>query len=833
MNTSTLVRDILKVRKDPPIHTLLNLWGIDGDVLVGVDLQMTRVYRLTCPDASFFGEDDADRHATALGRLLDSLPPNCTAQLLVQLRWDGGRALDAYEAAKRPEGEMARFVLSERTTFLKRRAFRRVTHYLALTTHATPQDRRRFNVGPLSMRLPDPAKTLSEVYRRRIFELGTICNNALTSLREARVAAEALSGEALMSYFYERLNPGRSAVVERPAVRPHLTLRDQVALNACQSEFDTLTMDGHHHRAIHLHIRPSVLDGRAMHRLYNELSGDYDFMVSIDSVNQEDEERSLKSKGSIADALEVVHVSPYHEAKLQKEDADALLAHTKAEDQKLYIGSVHVVLRDSNPERLTNLQNETIQAFKRLDDAVAVVADNEHLPLFLASLPGHSHLNQHTETWNTEIAARFMTATASWDGSPNPQVVIPCDDGKLLGLDLFSSEITAKHSLILGVSGEGKSVLTNTLLTSFFCADEDNHVIVIDDGGSYRRLCELLGGQYLEPTLDGKYAFNPFLSPDHAFDASGQLDADFTSFMTLLVQMMVRRPDLTNNQKTIIEKCLLGAYEKAKPDAPLLGHLREAFGRFEGDAEDVALARSFYKELAIWTEGIYSRLLNRQSTFNASARFVVFDLNRMTQDDLKPVILLIIRSVIHPKLANKRLRKVIALDECWKFLAMPMGAAIATELYKTGRRFNAAVSVITQSAEDLLKSTAAAAIADNSTVKWILNLGGGYDKLAELKLSPEEIQVVMDLGKNPNRNQYRKVYLRFGERKLVIRNVLSPTAYWLYTTDPQDLRCELALKEKEPSWTPVKVLGTLGALKDKNSHWGPPEYLAAIAAGRY
>ena len=119
----------------------------------------------------------------------------------------------------------------------------------------------------------------------------------------------------------------------------------------------------------------------------------------------------------------------------------------------------------------------------------------------------------------------------------------------------------------------------------------------------------------------------------------------------------------------------------------------------------------------------------------------------MTQEDLKPVLLLIIKSVIHPKLADKRLRKVIALDEVWKFLKETAGADLATEWYKTGRRFNAAVMVVTQSAEDLLTSKAAEAITHNSTVKWILNLGGGYEKLAELKAAA-------GLGARPRHGQH-------------------------------------------------------------------------------
>ena len=432
-----------------------------------------------------------------------------------------------------------------------------------------------------------------------------------------------------------------------------------------------------------------------------------------------------------------------------------------------------------------------------------------HLPLFLASLPGHTHLNARAHPASTDVAARFLTMSASWDGCPTPQFLTPADDEKLLGIDLFDKdELTAKHGLVLGVTGEGKSVLTNALLTSFFCANKDHHVIVIDDGGSYRRLCELLGGQYLEPTLDGTYSFNPFI--DREFLADPEDHSDFLTFMTLLVQLMLRKSDLTNNEKTIIQKCVGEAYELAKDRTPILSDLRRAFAEFAADDEDdKKIARDFYKNLTIWVEGPYALLFNRQSSFDASSRFVVFDLNKMQDSAIKPVLLAIIKSVIHPKVANKRLRKIIALDEVWKFLKDSAGADLVNEWYKAGRRFNVGCYVITQSPEDLLNSPVATAVSQNSTVKWILNIGGGYDKLHLLKLSPEDIETIRNLGKNPERSLYRKVFLQLGARKSVIRSTLSKIEYWLYTTDPNDVNKEGRLKETHPDWSNIEIVRAL------------------------
>ena len=804
------LRDIFQGRRDPAFHNLLNMWSVEEDALVGVDLQYTRFLRLTCSDALYFSEDELGQHAIGLGRLLDTLPDNCTAQLLIRVRWDGGQKLDEYSAVSRPDGDMIRFVLGTRVDYLKQRPFKRIEHYLALTTYPLKTDLSKLRLRALAMTVPNYKLELAEQNERRIDELKKIVSAAEAALRDAKVGTRQLTEADIYEYLYERLNPATSRIAPTPKITKDRTLRSQIALNACDAHFDRTVIDGYHHRAVNLVIRPGAISAPTITHLLEQIPGDYDFSVAVHSLNQEQADNALSLQATVASVINGLSLfTRYHEAELQTRDADLLQKHVKEASQKLFLLTTHVVLRHVEPRGLTTNADKAVLAFRRLDDSVAVIDDMNHLPLFLASLPGHTHLNSRSHPASTDVAARFMTMSASWDGCPTPQFLTPADDEKLLGVDLFDKdELTAKHGLVLGVTGEGKSVLTNAILTSFFCAHEDHHVIVIDDGGSYRRLCELLGGQYLEPTLDGTYSFNPFIDREFLEDPEDR--ADFQTYITLLVQLMLRKTDLTNNEKSIIHKCVQRAYELAEDRTPILSDLHKAFVEFAADDEDdKRISRDFHKNLKIWIDGPYALLFNRQSSFDASSRFVVFDLNKMQDPSIKPVLLAIIKSVIHPKVANKRLRKIIALDEVWKFLKDSAGADLVNEWYKAGRRFNVACYVITQSPEDLLNSPVATAVSQNSTVKWILNIGGGYDKLHMLKLSEEEVEAVRNLGKNPERQLYRKVFLRLGNRKAVVRSTLSKLEYWLYTTDPNDVNKEARLKEAHPDWSNVEILRAL------------------------
>jgi hypothetical protein len=803
------LRDLFQGRREPALHGLLNLWTVEEDILIGVDLQYTRLLRLTCPDVLYFSEGELAQHAVGLGRLLDTLPDNCTAQLLVRVRWDGGNKLGDYAAAPRPSGEMIEFAVQTRLDFLKKQPYKRVEHYLALTTYPAKTDLLKLQPRPLLMSIPDYKGVLATQHSRRVAELKKIVSASESALRDARIGSKRLGAEEIYDYLYERLNPTTSRTMPRPKITSSGTLRSQIALNACDAQFDRAVLDGWHHRAVNIVIRPTAISGPGITRLLDNIPGDYDFSVAIHSLNQERATNELSFKATVASVINGLSLfTKYHEADIQTHEADALLAHVKAEGQKLYLMTCHVILRHVTPNGLASSTDKAVLKFRGLDDAIAVVDDMNHLPLFLASLPGHTHLNARSHIIPTDGAARFITMSASWDGCPDAQFMTPTDDEKLLPVNLFDpKELTAKHGLVLGVTGEGKSVLVNSILTSFYCASEDNHVIIIDNGNSYQRLCNLLGGQYLEPTLDGTYSFNPFI--DRKFLEDDEDQSDFLTFMTLLVQLMLRKQDLTNNEKTIIHRCVMRAYELSKGRTPILSDLHKAFGTFGEDEEDRKIARDFYKNFTIWVEGPYSRLFNRESTFDASSRFVVFDLNKMTDPAVKPVLLAIIKSVIHPKVANKRLRKLLALDEVWMFLADKAGADLVKEWYKAGRRFNIACYVITQSPHDLLSSPVADAVAQSSSVKWILNIGIGYELLSKLDLSPEEIETVRNLGKNAKRDEYRNVYLRLGSRKAVIRSILSKLEYWLYTTDPNDVNMEARLREAHPDWSNIEVLRAL------------------------
>src|SRR6185312_9676802 len=108
----------------------------------------------------------------------------------------------------------------------------------------------------------------------------------------------------------------------------------------------------------------------------------------------------------------------------------------------------------------------------------------------------------------SSVLADFLPLFAVGRGFPIPRVMLRNRDGGLFSFDPFAKSLTNSNQIVSGGSGSGKSFLTQLLL--FQMLKEAPTVYILDIGGSYKRLCENLGGQYIELGLTSGLSINPF-----------------------------------------------------------------------------------------------------------------------------------------------------------------------------------------------------------------------------------------------------------------------------------------------------------------------------------
>src|SRR5258708_2626311 len=94
-----------------------------------------------------------------------------------------------------------------------------------------------------------------------------------------------------------------------------------------------------------------------------------------------------------------------------------------------------------------------------------------------------------------------------WPGHERPSVLFRSRMGSLLSLNPFDSSLVNANQLLSGSSGSGKSVLTNILIMQML--KENPKAYFIDIGGSYRKLVENLGGQYVDLGVSDTLSINP------------------------------------------------------------------------------------------------------------------------------------------------------------------------------------------------------------------------------------------------------------------------------------------------------------------------------------
>ncbi len=799
----------------PALHNLLNLWAFDEGALVGVDMQMSYIYEAICPDLTTKLDQDCESFFAVLKNILHSLSESVAIQFLVRMATGSGGLVDDYKNFIRPKDGIGRLVIEEKLKHLEDVFLKHTRIYVFVTVFPDVSVFPKIDSAPFTLFAKNKT-SINELRKSGLRVLSETTSTVFNGFADAGIKLRKLDENEVVRFLYSHLNPSRQEILDIAGISDDKSLRSQICFNACEHNFDSIYLDGFYYRAINLLSRPTEINFRSFLEMLPDIQPDADVSFCIYSGNQSKYLKHLNITSTTAKSIQQFNpLKRNHEAEAQAEVADTLVEHVKESFQKLYCLTMSVILRDRTLEQLTFKTNEALNSFRKFGEAEGIIDDMNHLPLFLSTLPGHSHLNFRRHLFQTEAIAQMIPLSAKWKGSPSAKILFQTNDNTLLPVDLFDAVLEAKHGLIVGTTGSGKSFTTNFLLTNFLIESDDNHVVIVDVGGSYRKLCALFGGQYLEVELSDKYSFNPFPSKEWAIVKNSwdefEIEPDVTAYLTRLLQKMLKMPSITNRQQTILETAIMNTFKFSKMDPPILSALQYQLQNYTGDEEDKIEALTFSKNLALWVSGIYGKLFNRPTSLKADARLVVFDLQKLDQQpELQSIIFFLISSVVSGKLRNKNLRKFIVIDEGWKLFDDDIGSIMIQDLYRTARKFNAGILSISQSPMDFLKSKAATAIISNSLTKYILRMKSGQEMLPAFGLNEREIENIAHLERK--KGEYSDVFLKFGEHNRVIRIAPTKIDYWICTTDADDLKTENKFRSEHPDYTEAQVIEGLAKL---------------------
>ena len=336
----------------------------------------------------------------------------------------------------------------------------------------------------------------------------------------------------------------------------------------------------------------------------------------------------------------------------------------------------------------------------------------------------------------------------------------------LYDYDLFSGSDVG-HSVVLGSTGSGKSFLLNFLLVNSLRYAP--RIAILDLGGAYRHLTDLMGGSYLRLDGDaGSASLQPF-----SMNKNKRTFVFLTGWITRLLR--------------------LGGYEATGEDTTeIQSRLEDLYGLPAGKRRMSALAETLPARMkpamTRWTSGG-----QWGKVFDAAGKgggiggvdWQVVDLSGAAEHpDLVSAALTYclerLRLDIESDDEIARL-KILVVDEAWKFLAEPATANYLGEAARTWRKRNAGLILATQSVADVVGGAASAALIESIPNRlYLSNRDLSDEAAAGLQLTPAEAGLIRGLLPK------REMYVRGPAGAEVLTLNVDRRSYWIYTSNPRE-----------------------------------------------
>ncbi len=812
-------RDLIHRESRIPFFKEIDLYSIEEDLLIGVSGALAKGFRFEGRDLLLQSEIEIEDFERRLRKFLNSLPEGAILHFLVRAQSGDEDLLEKYLHSVTERNALSSRLIQNKVEFYQTHPFLKREIFLFVVLHPVTKKFHSSFFPNLSLAVSKKARALSgEEYGKSKDSLLILAEEVKEGFRNLGFSLTALKEDEIFKYLYEVLNPAYSKEIpvelaKIKAFQPSASLRSSLLFSSAMAGERFLYLGDHFHKGVNLYQPPQETDLKVMKDFEGLLGKDYLLSITVQVADQEKEKAFIKREGNFSKAGAFFSRTKEHDALEKAGESDEFLTELAATGDRLFLVWFAAIVKGRTQEEAGTRAREVLRAFPRLGDARAIEDHMNHDRLFLSSLPLQGDDNPIPHLIRSEALSHLLPLQASWKGTQRPGVLFKTYRDEPLPLDLFDPALAAKHAVMLGSTGSGKSFFTNHLLLYFLAESPTHQVIIIDVGGSYKKLARLFGGAYLEVECSEEYALNPFPRKETLFPESKEADATFLQFLKELLQKMIdSKKTWSSSEKMILERAIREVYGPLKKeDAPILGDIEKKLrGLSFGDEADKQKAYQFAKELVLFTEGEYGKILNRKGNFDFDSRFTVFDLRKISHyPELQEIFLLIIPFALKRKFENVHLKKLLVLDECWQLLKQAQGSELVEVFYRTARKMNAGVLSITQNPEDFLEAAVASSIINNSPVKYILRLKKSRERLSQFGLNENEIRATGELEVRPG--FYSETFIKFDQRATIVKLEPSPLEYWIATTDPTDVSEELRTRESNPALPDFELLEKLAA----------------------
>jgi type IV secretion/conjugal transfer VirB4 family ATPase len=433
--------------------------------------------------------------------------------------------------------------------------------------------------------------------------------------------------------------------------------------------------------------------------------------------------------------------------------------------------SLTVVLYSTDLQTINQEMGEFTGVFTDADGALFTETYNQLNALF-ATVPGNYAQNlRKMYLLNSNYADLSFLFTIHPGEKTNPHLrseylaVLETDNATPYYLNLHNGEVA--HTLILGMTGSGKSFLCNFLLTN--AQKYRPQTYIFDIGGSFQSLTEIFGGTYLNVGQESRdFTINPFSLPE----SKENLQFLF-SFFRVLIEGNDKRYKLDFKE----ERKLWEAIERMYVVAPEQRTL-STFSQIIGELKD---------RLHRWTkEGQYGFLFDNVEDTLSFSKFQTFNFAGWgdAPEVLEPLLFYVLHRASNEIADPAKLAtfKTFLLDEAWLFIKNETIRSYIVAAQKTWRKHNAAMILATQSIKELEESGMLAIVAESCPTKiFLANPEMNRQVYREaFHLNDTEIDIIADLIP-PG-----EMLIRKAQSSKKVRLNVDSVSYWIATNNARD-----------------------------------------------
>ena len=396
-----------------------------------------------------------------------------------------------------------------------------------------------------------------------------------------------------------------------------------------------------------------------------------------------------------------------NDAAAQAGDADAALQTLLGEG----CGAGYATLTITVAEDSEAAADEAVWLIRQTTDALGFVTELETVnavEAWLGSLPGQAYADVRRPLLLAPNLAHLLPTSAVWPGEAwnahldGPPLMLAATDGSTpFRLNLHAGD--TGHTLVIGPTGAGKSVLIATLIAQWM-RYETAQVFVFDTGRSCRAMVLGLGGAFFDPDTEG-------VGPSPGFQPLAEINQpQARAWAEGWLCDLIAGEGVTLTPELRLE---LGRALSVLAARPVRERTLSLLAAFVQDASLRGALQPFTHA------GSLGGLLDQDFEVRSDADVTAFEVGALLRQPraARSVLPVIFRS-LEARFDGRP--SLLVLDEAWLYLKDTAFAAEIETWLKTLRKQNVAVIFASQALADVTRSPIAASVLENCPTRIFL-----------------------------------------------------------------------------------------------------------------